>query len=84
LRTYSDSDVRYFLLKSSVELEREVFGKGLPPGRVLIDGWERFVVWRRGLPYLKCLRGLQPREYRGIYITPGSEIHIHGNRFTHG
>jgi hypothetical protein len=59
-RTYTDAEVRYFLVKSSAALEREVFGKGLPPGRVLTKGWEEFVRWRKGLPYAKCLRGLQP------------------------
>lgn len=60
LRTFTDAEVRYFLLKSSVNLEREVFGKGLPPGRILLEGWEQYVQWRVCLPYAKCLRGLQP------------------------
>lgn len=58
-RTFSYAEVRYFLLKSSAQLEREVFGRGLKPERVLLNGWEEFVRWRTGLPYSKCLRGLQ-------------------------
>jgi hypothetical protein len=64
-RLYSDAEVRYFLLKSGVALEREVFGKGVPPERVLLAGWDRFVAWRISLPYLKCLSGLQPLSDAG-------------------
>ncbi len=79
MRTYADAEVRYFLLKSSAALEREVFGKGLPPGRVLLEGWERFVQWRVQLPYAKCLKGLQPRA--GV-VTGQWPLTIYGNRVT--
>lgn len=69
-RTFTDAEVRYFLLKSSAQLEREVFGKGLPPGRVLLEGWDRYCEWRSSLPYSKCLMGLKPRMgilYTGVW-----------------